>query len=73
MDQQSLLKRIVKGGKRVEAVINESKQFGIKYCFHKEIITFDFYYGCWNEHGWPQHKQPAYIGYKLLHLTIGKT
>ena len=56
MDRESLLKRRVKGGKRVEAVINESKQFGIKYCFHKEIITFDFYYGCWNEHGWPQHK-----------------
>ena len=56
MDRESLLKRRVKGGKRVEAVINESKQFGIKYCFHKEIITFDFYYGCWNEYGWPQHK-----------------
>ena len=46
MDKGSFLKIRVKGGKRVEAIINEDKQFGVKYCFHKEMITFDFYYGC---------------------------
>lgn len=55
MDRGSFFKRRVKGGKRVEAIINEEKQFDVKYCFHKEMITFNFYYGCWNEHGWPQH------------------
>lgn len=54
-DQERFLKRRAKGDKRVEAIIDKDKQFGMKYSFHKEIITFDFYYGCWNEHGWPQH------------------
>ena len=49
------VKRKFKGGKRVEAIVVTSKQFGMKYCFKKELMTFDFYYGLWNEHGWPQH------------------
>jgi len=42
--------------KRVEAIISEEKQFGIKYSYEKEIIAIDFYYGFWNEHGWPQYQ-----------------
>ena len=42
MDRGSFFKRRVKGGKRVETIINEDKQFDVKYCFHKEMITFDF-------------------------------
>lgn len=55
LTRESFLKRKVKGGKRVEAIVNANKQFGIKYCPQKQMITFDFYYGFWNEHGWPQH------------------
>ena len=55
LTKESFLKRKVKGGKRVEAIVHADKQFGVKYCFKKELITFDFYYGFWNEHGWPQH------------------
>lgn len=51
----SFLKRILKGGKRVEAITDEDKQFDVKYSFHKEMIIFEFYYGYWNGHGWPQH------------------
>ncbi|XP_067053487.1 uncharacterized protein [Acropora muricata] len=55
LTRESFLKRKVKGGKRVEAIVDADKQFGIKYSLRKEMITFDFYYGFWNEHGWPQH------------------
>ena len=39
----------------MEAIIDAEKQFGMRYNFDKEIITMDFYYGYWNDHGWPQH------------------
>ena len=52
---ESFLKRKVKGGKHMEAVVDADKQFGIKCSLRKEIITFHFYYGYWNKHGWPQH------------------
>ena len=55
LTKESFLKRKFKGGKRAEAIVGTSKQFGMKYCFKKELMTFDFYYGLWNEHGWPQH------------------
>ena len=55
LDNASFLKRKVKGNKRVEAIINQDHQFGMKYSYNKEIVTIDFYYGYWNEHGWPQH------------------
>ena len=55
LTEESFLKRIIKGEKRVEAIIDAEKQFGMKYNFDKEIITIDFYYGYWNDHGWPQH------------------
>ncbi|CAH3168942.1 unnamed protein product [Porites lobata] len=51
----SFLKRRLEGGKRVEAIIDKDKQFDVKYSFHKEMIIFEFYYGYWNGHGWPQH------------------
>ena len=55
LGKENFLARKIKGNKRVEAVISEEKQFGIKYMYDKETITIDFYYGFWNEHGWPQH------------------
>ena len=53
--KENFLARKIKGNKRVEAILSEEKQFGIKYSYDKEIITIDFCYGFWNEHGWPQH------------------
>ena len=41
--------------KKVEAIINSEKQFCITYREKQEEIAFDFFYGSWNEHGWPQH------------------
>ena len=55
LTQESFLMRKVKGGKCVEAIVDADKQFGIKYCLLKEMITFDFYCGYLNEHGWLQH------------------
>lgn len=55
LTKESFLKRIIKGEKRVEAIIDEEKQFGMRYNFDKEILTIDHYYGYWNDHGWPQH------------------
>ena len=51
LTKESLLKRIIKGEKRVEAIIDEEKQFGMRYIFDKEILTIDHYYGYWNDHG----------------------
>ncbi len=53
--QNDFLKRSAAGKRKVEAIVNSDKQFGITYCMVKEEITFDFYYGLWNQHGWPQH------------------
>ena len=39
----------------MKAIVDADKQFGIKYSLQKEMITFDFYYGYWYDHGWPQH------------------
>ena len=54
LTKESFLKRIIKGEKR-EAIIDEEKQFGMRYNFDKGILTIDHYYGYWNDHGWPQH------------------
>jgi len=45
LTQKSFLKRKVKGGKPVEAIVDGDKQFGMRYSLRKEMITFDFYYG----------------------------
>ena len=55
LTKESFLKRIIKEEKRVEAIIDEEKQFGMRYNFDKEIRTINHYYGNWNDHGWPQH------------------
>jgi len=55
LTQATFLKRKIKGNKRVEAIINEEKQFGKKYSYKKELVVIDFNYGYWNEHDWPQH------------------
>jgi len=51
LTKEHFLKRKVKDEKRVEGIIDANKQFGIKYCYKKESIIFDFYYEFWNEHG----------------------
>ena len=53
--KKDFLKRSAKGKGKVEAVINTEKQFGITYFLEKEEITFDFYYGMWNQYDWPEH------------------
>lgn len=55
LTQATFLKRKIKGNKRVEAIIDEEKQFGMKYSYKKELMIIDFNYGYWNEHDWPQH------------------
>ena len=55
LTQATFLKRKIKGNKRVEAIIDEEKQFGMKYSYKKEVMIIDFYYGYWNEYDWPQH------------------
>ena len=52
---ESFHKQKVKGGKRMEAIVDADEQFGIKYSLSKEMITSDFYYGYWNKHGSPRH------------------
>ena len=53
--QKDFLKRSAAGKRKVEALVNSEKQFGITFCPAKEEITFDSYYGLWNQYGWPQH------------------
>ena len=53
--QKDFLKRSAAGKRKVEAIVNSEKQFGITFCPAKEEITFDFYYVLWNQYGWPQH------------------
>ena len=52
---EEFLKRKIKGLRRIEAIINDEKEFNIRYNYEKEVITFEFCFGSWNEHGWPQH------------------
>ena len=52
---EEFLKKNFQDSKRIEAIIDEDKQFCITYDFNKEILQFDFHYGVWNEHGFPQH------------------
>ena len=52
LTKEHFLKRKVKGESPWKALlIDANKQFGIKYCYKKESIIFDFYYGFWNQHG----------------------
>ena len=53
--QKDFLKRSASGRRKVEAIVNEDKQFGVTFNCEKEEITFDFFYGMWNQYGWPQH------------------
>ena len=55
LTQATFLKRKIKGNKRIEVIIDEEKQFEMKYSYKKEVMIIDFYYGYWNEHDWPQH------------------
>ena len=55
MPKEDFLRRTYKGKdqKRIEIIVSEEKQFGMLYNSQKEIISFDFHYGFWNEHGFP--------------------
>ena len=55
LTQATYLKRKIKGNKHLEAIVDEEKQFGLKYSYKKELMVIDFHYGYWNEHDWPQH------------------
>ena len=52
--EEKFLKRLASGKKKVQAIINEEKEFGVSFNCTTEI-TFDFFYGVWNEYGWHQH------------------
>ena len=52
---EEFLKRKIKGLRRIEAIINDEKDFNICYNYEKEVITFEFCFGSWNEHSWPQY------------------
>lgn len=52
---KEFLKKNFKDTKKIEAIIDEDKQFGMTYDYNKEILQFDFHYGVWNEHGFPKH------------------
>ena len=55
MPREDFLRKKIKGLKRIEAIINEDRQFGMLYNHDKEVMSFDFFYGFWNEQGFPQH------------------
>ena len=55
IEEEKFLKRSASGKKKVQAIINEEKEFGVSFNCTTEEITFDFFYGVWNEYGWPQH------------------
>ena len=57
MPKEDFLRRKFKGKdrKRIEIIVSEEKQFGMIYNSQKEMISIDFHYGFWNEHGFPQH------------------
>lgn len=55
IQEDCFLKRSMKNLERVEAIINEEKQFCITYDRQKELLLIDMFYGYWNHHGWPQH------------------
>ena len=55
IEEEKFLKRSASGKKKVQAIINEEKEFGVSFNCTTEEITFDFFYGVWNEYGSPQH------------------
>jgi hypothetical protein len=55
MPKQDFLRKTFKMQKRIQAIVSDEKQFGITYNFNKELCTFEFFYGFWNDHGFPQH------------------
>jgi hypothetical protein len=57
MPKENFLLRKIKrkDRKRIEIFVSEEKQFGMIYNSQKEMISIDFHYGFWNEHGFPQH------------------
>ena len=55
IEEEKFLKRSVSGKKKVQGIIKEEKEFGVSFNHTTEEITFHFFYGVWNEYGWPQH------------------
>ena len=52
---EKFLRRSASGKNKVQAIINRENEFGVSFNCTTEEITFDFFYGVWNEYGWPQH------------------
>lgn len=52
---EDFLRKVTKDKKRIEAIIDKDKQFGMLYADKKEVLSFDFFYGVWNSHGFPLH------------------
>lgn len=55
MSKEDFLQKQIKGQRRTEVIVSEDKQFGMLYKYQKQVISFDFHYGFWNEQGFPQH------------------
>ena len=45
IEEEKFLKRSASGKKKVQAIINEEKEFGASFNCTTEEITFDFFYG----------------------------
>ena len=49
MSKEDFLQKQIKGQRRTEVIVSEDKQFGMLYKYQKQVISFDFHYGFWNE------------------------
>ena len=49
MSKENFLQKNIKGQRRIEVIVSENKQFGMLYNYQKQVISFDFHYGFWNE------------------------
>ena len=54
MLKEDFLRKTFKTQERNQAIVSDEKQFGITYYYNKELCTFDFFYGPWNDHGFLQ-------------------
>ena len=50
-----LKKKPTKNNGRCEVIVDNSKPLKFRYNNNSEVLSVNFYYGLWNEHGVPQH------------------
>lgn len=50
-----LKKKPTKNNERCEVIVDNSKPLKLRYNKHSEVLSVNFHYGYWNEHGVPQH------------------